>query len=163
MSMVDIVLFGSLLKALKRNTCLIMAGDCDQLPSVGAGNVLRDILSGSAIPAVRLNEVFRQASESRIVTNAHRINSGLMPLGNDSKTDFFFMNRTPDAALETICELCCGRLGKAYGFDSISDIQVLSPSRKGIVGTINLNRVLQSRLNPPSQGKKEKKFGNEKH
>jgi len=159
MSMVDIVLFGSLLKALKRNTCLIMAGDCDQLPSVGAGNVLRDILSGSAIPAVRLNEVFRQASESRIVTNAHRINSGLMPLENDSKTDFFFMNRTPDAALETICELCCGRLGKAYGFDSISDIQVLSPSRKGIVGTINLNRVLQSRLNPPSQGKKEKKFG----
>ena len=159
MSMVDIVLFGSLLKALKRNTCLIMAGDCDQLPSVGAGNVLRDILSCSAIPAVRLNEVFRQASQSRIVTNAHRINSGLMPLENDSKTDFFFMNRTPETALETICELCCGRLGKAYGFDSISDIQVLSPSRKGIVGTINLNRVLQSRLNPPTQGKKEKKFG----
>lgn len=159
MSMVDIVLFGSLLKALKRNTCLILAGDCDQLPSVGAGNVLRDILSCKDIPSIRLNEVFRQASESRIVTNAHRINSGQMPLENDSTTDFFFMGRTPEAALETICELCCGRLGKAYGFDSISDIQVLSPSRKGIVGTANLNRVLQEKLNPPSSDKKEKKFG----
>ena len=159
MSMVDILLFGSLLKALKRGTCLIMAGDSDQLPSVGAGNVLRDMLDSGVIPSVRLNEVFRQAEESRIVTNAHRINQGLMPLENDSKTDFFFMNRTPDGALETICELCCGRLGKAYGFDSISDIQVLSPSRKGIVGTINLNKVLQERLNPLAAGKKEKKFG----
>ena len=159
MSMVDIILFGSLLKALKRGTCLIMAGDSDQLPSVGAGNVLHDMLQSGVIPAVRLNEVFRQAEQSRIVTNAHRINMGEMPLENDSKTDFFFMGRTPEDALETICELCMGRLGKVYGFDSISDIQVLSPSRKGIVGTINLNKVLQERLNPPSQGKKEKKFG----
>ena len=159
MSMVDIVLFGSLLKALKRGTCLIMAGDSDQLPSVGAGNVLHDILSSGVIPSVRLNEVFRQAEKSRIVTNAHRINMGEMPLENDSKADFFFMGRTPEGALETICELCSGRLGKVYGFDSISDIQVLSPSRKGIVGTINLNRVLQERLNPPSKDKKEKKFG----
>lgn len=159
MSMVDIVLFGSLLKALKRGTCLIMAGDSDQLPSVGAGNVLHDILSSGVIPSVRLNEVFRQAEKSRIVTNAHRINMGEMPLENDSKADFFFMGRTPDGALQTICELCSGRLGKVYGFDSISDIQVLSPSRKGIVGTINLNRVLQERLNPPSKDKKEKKFG----
>ena len=159
MSMVDIVLFGSLLKALKRGTCLIMAGDSDQLPSVGAGNVLHDMLSCGAIPSVRLNEVFRQAEESRIVTNAHRINMGEMPLENDSKADFFFMGRTPEGALQTICELCSGRLGKAYGFDSINDIQVLSPSRKGIVGTINLNRVLQERLNPPSKDKKEKKFG----
>lgn len=159
MSMVDIILFGSLLKALKRGTCLIMAGDSDQLPSVGAGNVLRDMLCSGVIPSVRLNEVFRQAEESRIVTNAHRINMGEMPLENDSKTDFFFMNRSSEGALETICELCAGRLGKAYGFDSINDIQVLSPSRKGIVGTINLNRVLQQRLNPPSPGKKEKKFG----
>lgn len=159
MSMVDIVLFGSLLKALKRGTCLIMAGDSDQLPSVGAGNVLHDILSSGVIPSVRLNEVFRQAEKSRIVTNAHRINMGEMPLENDSKSDFFFMGRTPDGALQTICELCSGRLSKVYGFDSISDIQVLSPSRKGIVGTINLNRVLQERLNPPSKDKKEKKFG----
>ncbi len=159
MSMVDIILFGSLLKALKRGTCLIMAGDSDQLPSVGAGNVLRDILSSGVIPSVRLNEVFRQAEKSRIITNAHRINMGEMPLENDSKSDFFFMGRTPEAALDTICELCTGRLGKAYGFDSISDIQVLSPSRKGIVGTINLNKVLQGKLNPPSSDKKEKKFG----
>jgi exodeoxyribonuclease V alpha subunit len=159
MSMVDIILFGSLLKALKRGTCLIMAGDSDQLPSVGAGNVLHDMLESAVIPSVRLNEVFRQAEQSRIVTNAHRINMGEMPLENDSKTDFFFMNRTPDGALETICELCSGRLGKAYGFDSINDIQVLSPSRKGIVGTINLNKVLQGKLNPPSSEKKEKKFG----
>ena len=159
MSMVDIILFGALLKALKRGTCLIMAGDSDQLPSVGAGNVLHDMLHSGVIPSVRLNEVFRQAQQSRIVSNAHRINMGQMPLENDSKSDFFFMSRTPEAALETICELCSGRLGKAYGFDSISDIQVLSPSRKGIVGTINLNKVLQARLNPPSSEKKEKKFG----
>lgn len=159
MSMVDIILFGSLLKALKRGTCLIMAGDSDQLPSVGAGNVLHDMLQSGVIPSVRLNEVFRQAQESRIVTNAHRINMGEMPLENDSKTDFFFMNRSNEGALETICELCTGRLGKAYGFDAVNDIQVLSPSRKGIVGTINLNKVLQEKLNPPSQGKKEKKFG----
>lgn len=159
MSMVDILLFGALLKALKRHTCLIMAGDSDQLPSVGAGNVLGDILSSEVIPAVRLNEVFRQAEQSRIVTNAHRINSGLMPLENDSKTDFFFMGRNTEDALETICELCCERLPKAYGFDSLSDIQVLSPARKGTVGTINLNKVLQSRLNPPAKSKKEKKFG----
>lgn len=159
MSMVDIVLFGALLKALKRGTCLIMAGDSDQLPSVGAGNVLCDMLDSGVIPSVKLNEVFRQAEQSRIVTNAHRINHGEMPLQNDNKSDFFFMQRTPDAALETICELCLGRLSKAYGFDSINDIQVLSPSRKGIVGTINLNKVLQSRLNPPSKDKKEKKFG----
>lgn len=159
MSMVDIILFGALLKALKRGTCLIMAGDSDQLPSVGAGNVLCDMLESGIIPSIRLDEVFRQAGESRIVTNAHRINRGEMPLANDSKADFFFMQRTPEAALETICELCSGRLGKAYGFDSINDIQVLSPSRKGIVGTINLNKVLQSRLNPPSKEKREKKFG----
>lgn len=159
MSMVDIILFGSLLKALKRGTCLIMAGDSDQLPSVGAGNVLHDMLESGVIPSVRLNEVFRQAEQSRIVTNAHRINQGEMPLENDSKTDFFFMSRTPEAALETICELCSGRLGKAYGFDSINDIQVLSPSRKGIVGTINLNKILQKKLNPPSAEKKEKSFG----
>ncbi len=159
MSMVDVLLFGALLKALKRGTCLIMAGDSDQLPSVGAGNVLRDMLESGVIPSVRLNEVFRQAEKSRIVTNAHRINMGEMPLKNDSETDFFFMQRTPDGALETICELCSGRLGKAYGFDSISDIQVLSPSRKGIVGTANLNKVLQGKLNPPSRDKKEKAFG----
>ena len=159
MSMVDVLLFGALLKALKRGTCLIMAGDSDQLPSVGAGNVLRDMLESGVIPSVRLNEVFRQAERSRIVTNAHRINMGEMPLKNDSETDFFFMQRTPESALETICELCTGRLGKAYGFDSINDIQVLSPSRKGIVGTVNLNKVLQEKLNPHSHDKKEKAFG----
>ena len=159
MSMVDILLFGALLKALKRGARLIIAGDADQLPSVGAGNVLHDIIASGVIPCVRLNEVFRQAGESRIVTNAHRINNGLMPLENDSSTDFFFMPRSNEAIADTICELCTGRLEKAYGFDNISDIQVLTPSRKGISGTINLNRILQSRLNPPSKGKKEKKFG----
>ncbi len=159
MSMVDILLFNSLLKALRRGARLIMAGDSDQLPSVGAGDVLRDILESGTIPSVRLNEVFRQASESRIVTNAHRINGGLMPLENDSSTDFFFMQRSVEGAVDTICELCSGRLKKAYGFESLNDIQVLTPSRKGIAGTANLNRVLQDRLNPPSKSKKEKKFG----
>ncbi len=159
MSMVDVLLFSSLLKALRRGARLIMAGDSDQLPSVGAGDVLRDILSSGVIPSVKLTEVFRQASCSRIVTNAHRINAGLMPLENDSTTDFFFMQRTPEAAVETICELCSGRLNKAYGFDSLNDIQILTPSRKGVAGTVNLNRVIQSRLNPPSKSKKEKRFG----
>lgn len=158
MSMVDALLFSSLLKALKRGARIIMAGDSDQLPSVGAGDVLRDILRSGKIPSVRLNEVFRQASESRIVTNAHRINAGLMPLENDSKTDFFFINRDVQGTVNTICELCESRLKKAYGFD-LNDIQVLSPSRKGLAGTQNLNRVLQDRLNPPSKDKKEKKFG----
>ena len=159
MSMVDILLFSSLLKALKRGARLILAGDSDQLASVGAGNVLCDMLESEAVKSVRLNEVFRQAEESRIVTNAHRINSGLLPLANDKNTDFFFMNRTSEGAVETICELCSGRLNKAYGFDALSDIQVLSPSRKGIAGTVNLNKILQSTLNPPQKGKKEKKFG----
>lgn len=159
MSMVDIILFGSLLKALKRGSTLIMAGDCDQLASVGAGNVLHDMIQSGTIPFIKLDEVFRQAEKSRIVTNAHRINKGDMPLENDSKTDFFFMARNQEGALDTICELCSGRLTKAYGFDSINDIQVLSPSRKGIVGTQNLNRILQNTLNPPSKGKKEKAFG----
>lgn len=159
MSMVDILLFSALLKALRKGTRLIIAGDADQLPSVGAGNVLRDMLESAAVPSVRLSEVFRQAEESRIVVNAHRINSGEMPLANSRDKDFFFMPRSPEAALETICELCASRLASAYGYDFRNDIQVLAPSRKGIVGTINLNRVLQARLNPPSKDKKEKKFG----
>ncbi len=159
MSMVDMLLFSALLKALKRTTCLILAGDSDQLPSVGAGNVLGDIIESKKIPSVQLNEVFRQAELSRIVTNAHRINQGLMPLENDSTTDFFFMERSTEGALQVICELCSERLPKAYGFDSITDIQVLSPARKGTVGTLNLNKVLQCVLNPPAKGKKEKKFG----
>lgn len=159
MSMVDIMLFSALLKAMRKDTRLIIAGDADQLPSVGAGNVLRDILDSEAAPSVRLSEVFRQAEESRIVVNAHRINNGEMPLGNDKDKDFFFMPRSAEGALETICELCCSRLPAAYGFDCKSDIQVLAPSRKGTVGTINLNKVLQARLNPPAKDKKEKKFG----
>lgn len=159
MSMVDLLLFGSLLKALKRGARLILAGDSDQLPSVGAGNVLWDMIESEAVSSVRLNEVFRQAEQSRIVTNAHRINSGEMPLANDKDTDFFFMARSVEDAVETISQLCSERLYKAYGYDVLKDIQVLSPSRKGILGTINLNKVLQERLNPHAKGKKEKKFG----
>ena len=106
-----------------------------------------------------MNEVFRQAGESHIVVNAHRINNGEMPLANEKDKDFFFMSAQPDKALETICALASERLPKAYGFNPMNNIQILSPSRKGIVGTINLNKVLQERLNPPEKSKKEKKFG----
>ncbi len=158
MSMVDVLLFDALLRALRRGARLIMAGDADQLPSVGAGNVLHDLIKSGHIPTVMLDEVFRQAQESGIVTNAHRINRGIMPLGNNESTDFFFMERTPSGALDTVCELCAVRLKRAYGYD-LGDIQVLTPARKGIVGSVNLNAVLQERLNPPSDKKKEKKLG----
>ncbi len=158
MSMVDVSLFDALLRALRRGARLIMAGDADQLPSVGAGNVLNDMIKSGCLPYTMLDEVFRQAAQSRIVTNAHLINSGNMPLDNSGSTDFFFMERTTEGALSTICELLCGRLTKAYGYD-ISEMQVLTPSRKGIVGSANLNRVLQEKLNPPSKRKAEKKIG----
>ena len=159
MSMVDISLFSALLRAMKKGSRLIMAGDVDQLPSVGAGDVLRDLIESGKVPAVRLTEVFRQAEESRIIINAHRINSGEMPLANDPSKDFFFMPRSPEGALEAICSLCESRLTAAYGFDPFNDIQVIAPSRKGVAGVINLNNVLQARLNPPAKNKKEKKFG----
>lgn len=156
LSMVDISLFSSLLDALPIGCRLIMVGDSDQLPAVGAGNVLHDLIESGRLPVVELKEVFRQAMESVIVTNAHKIVSGEMPDLTVRDRDFFFMERNnPYSAAQTIVELCASRLPNAYGYTAEEKIQVLCPSRKGETGTNNLNRLLQARINPPAPGKKE--------
>ena len=155
MSMVDSLLFEALLRALPIDCKLIMVGDSDQLPSVGAGNVLHDIIESKTVPVIRLTEIFRQALESAIVTNAHLIVRGEMPELDNSK-DFFFLQRLEfEPAAELTVDLCLERLPKAYGLDPISDIQVLSPTRKGPLGTVELNKRLQEALNPPSRQKSE--------
>lgn len=159
-SMIDIMLFDSLLQAIKKGTVLILVGDKDQLPSVGAGSVLRDILDSDTIPAVRLTEVFRQASESDIVVNAHKINQGELPRLNEKGKDFFFMQRSSSLdAAELIVELVSKRLPEFYGFDR-SQIQVLSPMRKSEAGVNNLNAMLQQAINPDQMGKREHKMQN---
>lgn len=156
LSMVDITLFSSLLNALPLGCRLIMVGDSDQLPAVGAGNVLQDLIKSETLPVVELKKVFRQAMKSRIVTNAHDIVAGKMPDLETKDNDFFFMKRnTSMSVVNTISELCSARLPKAYDFDPINDIQVLCPSRKGECGSIYLNKVLQAVLNPPSREKRE--------
>lgn len=156
LSMVDVNLFSSLLNALPLGCRLIMVGDSDQLPAVGAGNVLHDLIESGTLPVVELKKVFRQAMKSRIVTNAHDIVAGKMPDLETKDNDFFFMKRNSGiSVVNTISELCSLRLPKAYDFDPINDIQVLCPSRKGECGSVNLNRVLQAVLNPPSRDKRE--------
>ena len=156
-SMVDILLMNSLLKAIQLGTRLILVGDADQLPSVGAGNVLKDIIESNVVKIVRLTEIFRQARESMIVVNAHSINKGEYPVLNKSGTDFFFMVRnSQEDILSTLIDLVKVRLPKYYKSDAVQDIQLLSPMKKGIVGTINLNKQLQNSLNPPEKGKDEK-------
>lgn len=156
LSMVDVVLFANLLNALPLGCRLIMVGDSNQLPAVGAGNVLHDLIDSGVLPVVELNKVFRQAMKSRIVTNAHDIVNGKMPDLNSKDNDFFFMKRDGNlSAMKTIVELCSARLPKAYGFSPLSDIQVLCPSRKGETGSVYLNKALQSVLNSPSESKNE--------
>ncbi|MGM9550853.1 MAG: ATP-dependent RecD-like DNA helicase [Clostridia bacterium] len=159
MSMVDLSLMSVLLKSLRKNAKLILSGDSDQLPSVGAGNVLKDIIDSKRFPVITLTDVFRQAGESMIVTNAHRINSGQMPICNQKGKDFFFMPRAASEADGTIAQLCSQRLPSTYSYDPLRHIQVLSPSKKGSTGTFALNNTLQRYLNPPSKDKKEKKQG----
>ncbi len=157
MSMVDILLMDSLLDALPRGTRVVMVGDSDQLPSVGAGNVLKDIIDSDVLTCIRLTEIFRQARESMIVVNAHRINRGEMPMFNDKDNDFFLVSRDDPMSLpETIADLCARRLPKAYGLGNLSQIQVLTPTRKSLIGVQNLNAVLQDALNPASPDKAEK-------
>ena len=160
MSMVDILLMHSLLLALPQKARLIMVGDCDQLPAVGAGNVLRDIIESDSIECIKLTEIFRQAKESMIVVNAHRINKGQMPFCNDPDNDFFMLPCSDAEYLcETIADLCETRIPKAYGVDSISQIQVMTPTRKTLVGVQSLNELLQKRLNPPKGKVPEKTSG----
>lgn len=159
MSMVDVILMSSLLRAVSDGTRLIMVGDVDQLPSVGAGDVLRNIIDSGVVPVIRLTEIFRQAEESMIVVNAHRINNGQYPVCNSENTDFFFAN-LPSASdgAEYITSLCLEKLPHKYGISS-ADIQVLSASKKGIAGVANLNVLLQNALNPSDGNKVEKDNG----
>ena len=158
-SMVDIVLMSSLLRAIKPGTRLVLVGDVNQLPSVGPGNVLKDIIESKTIKVIRLSEIFRQAKESMIVLNAHAVNNGEYPLCNVKDKDFYYAS-FPDAneGYEYILSLCSMRLPNKYGYNPF-DIQVLSASKKGINGVYNLNKGLQDLLNPPEDGKKEKMYG----
>ena len=159
MSMVDAVLFENLLAALKPGCRLILVGDSDQLPSVGPGNVLKGMLESGVVPAVELKEIFRQAAQSLIVSNAHRIVEGLAPVKGGKDDDYFFLRAYGTACQKLICELVAQRLPTSYGFSPITDIQVLCPGRKGILGTEVLNLRLQEMVNPPDRTKPEIHWG----
>ena len=150
-SMVDTVLMYQFLKAVPKDATLILVGDVDQLPSVGAGSVLKDIIDSGCIPTVMLNEIFRQAKESLIIVNAHRVNNGQMPIiegSGDSLQDFyFFIIEEPEKVAEKIIELCKEKIPQKFGYRSIDDIQVLTPMHRGLVGASNLNTELQKHLN----------------
>ena len=152
-SMIDIMLMYNLLKAVPDAMTLILVGDVDQLPSVGAGNVLRDLIESGTFPVVRLTKIFRQAQSSRIITNAHRINQGFMPdLSNGRDTDFFFIGKEdPEVAAAEIVNLVKNRLPNHYGVPPEA-IQVLTPMQRGVVGATNLNQVLQEAVNPGESG-----------
>ena len=155
-SMVDVGIFDSVLRALRLGCRLVLVGDSDQLPSVGPGNVLGDLIASGAVPVVRLDKIFRQAQQSLIITNAHRIVSGEMPVLNRVDRDFFFIERNNKTDISSlICELCATRLPKAYGYSPFEDIQVLAPSKKGELGTVELNQRLQNVLNPKEEKKSE--------
>ncbi len=156
LSMVDVSLFEALLRAMPMGCRLIMVGDCDQLPSVGPGNVLGDLIASGRIPVVQLNEIFRQSMQSLIVTNAHRIIAGQPPELAVRSSDFFFLPcGEPESLSRLIVDLCARRLPASYGYSPYTDIQVLAPGRKGEVGTNELNKKLQAVINPPEKGKKE--------
>ena len=159
-SMVDLFLMRSLLRALKPGTRLVLVGDIDQLPSVGAGNVLRDVIDSGVVRVVRLTQIFRQAQESMIVMNAHRINRGEAPVFNTPGTDFFLERQsTARAAVNSVVALTQTRLPKYKGFDSLRDIQVMTPMKQNEAGVFALNRTLQAALNPPSPEKPELRRG----
>ncbi len=158
-SMVDLWLFDHLLDALPLSSRLILVGDVNQLPPVGPGSVLKDILSSQRVLSVELTEIFRQARESLIITNAHAVLHGQMPVLNETKKDFFFLKAdTPERAVQLAVDLAAHRLPNAYDFSPATDIQVLTPTRKGLVGTANLNRELREKINPSAYNKKELTF-----
>jgi len=152
-SMIDTPLMHNLLKAVPRSAQLVLVGDVDQLPSVGPGSVLRDLIECGTLPVVRLTHIFRQALQSQIITNAHKVNQGQFPyIDNRKARDFFFIEaEDPERIVDLIQELCTRRLPRRYGFDPIEDIQVLSPMYKGLTGATHLNQVLQQSLNPQGQ------------
>ena len=159
MSMVDLPLFAALLRALRPGTRLVMVGDADQLPSVGAGNVFSDLIRSGKVETVFLREVFRQAERSAIIRNAHAVNAGEPPRLQNDQGDFYFLcRRDAQRAVSTVVELCQSRLPEKMGIP-VSDIQVLTPTRKGPAGTENLNRLLQEALNPAKPGQPEIRWG----
>ena len=159
-SMVDTKLLHSLMRAMRLSAKLILVGDPDQLPSVGAGNILRDLINSDVVPMVHLDEIFRQARESAIVSSAHEIVKGGNPNLTVRDNDFFFLRQSSyEATMRTVLDLCATRLPKAYNYSPLSDIQVIVPSRVGALGTVELNRMLQECLNPPGSGKIDYKFG----
>jgi exodeoxyribonuclease V alpha subunit len=148
-SMIDVILMNSLLKAVPSHMKVILVGDIDQLPSVGAGNVLRDIIDSDVVPVVRLTRIFRQAQSSRIITNAHKINQGVFPdISNGKDSDFFFIKQEdPELAANEIVNIVKNRIPKAYHFNT-NEIQVLAPMQRSVVGATNLNIILQEAINP---------------
>lgn len=155
-SMVDIFLFESLLRALKPHCRIVLVGDADQLPSVGPGNILKDIIDSGLFPCVHLDHIFRQSASSMIITNSHRVVSGEMPVLDCKDADFFFLPCSSDyVAVRNICDLVSRRLPKAYGFDPMWDIQIICPSKVGLTGTVALNRSVQEVLNPADLSKNE--------
>lgn len=161
MSMVDVVLFEKLLRGMKDNTRLVIVGDVDQLPSVGAGNVLRDLINSKKIKYIKLVDIFRQSESSNIIVNAHKINNGQEPILNEKNSDFFFLKtETPAITRNVVVDLISKRLPNAYGYDFSKDIQILTQSRKGICGVFELNRLLQDILNPKTETTDELLVGN---
>jgi exodeoxyribonuclease V alpha subunit len=159
MSMVDVPLMAALLSALRGDCRLVLVGDPDQLPSVGPGNLFSDLIRSQTVPTVRLTEIFRQAAQSAIIRNAHAVNSGQLPDLRKNDNDFFFLGRRDSAAaLDTIVDLCRRRLPERMGIPA-DQIQVLSPTRRRGTGTRSLNQALQAALNPPEEGKGERRFG----
>ncbi len=160
-SMIDLLLMNSLLKAVDVGSHLLLVGDVDQLPSVGAGNVLRDLIQSGVIPVVQLNTIFRQAQDSGIVVNAHRINAGEMPkFASTPPGDFFWVEAAdPEAAAERVLQVVTERIPKRWGLDPIDDIQVLTPTHRGEAGVAALNQRLQAALNPPRDGQPERALG----
>ncbi len=159
MSMVDMFLMNHILKAIYLGTKLVLVGDIDQLPSVGPGNVLQDIIESNAITTIELNKIFRQAAKSKIITNAHRVNSGETFIGVEEKDkleDFFYINEmSQEKMLQDVISLCTGRLKKYGDYDFFKNIQVLTPTKKGMLGTKELNKQLQNALNPKSTIEKQ--------
>lgn len=160
LSMVDLILMNALTRALDPASHLLLVGDADQLPSVGAGNVLRDLIASGVVPTVRLEQIFRQAAGSYIITNAHRINQGQLPVFEKDSSDFYlFPVEEAEAAAERVVEVVATRIPARFGYDPVTDVQVLSPMHRGAAGVGALNERLQAALNPPAAGKGEVRLG----
>lgn len=159
-SMIDIMLFASMLEGLRAECHLMLVGDVDQLPSVGAGNVLRDVINSKIGAVTRLDVVFRQEQDSHIITNAHRVNQGQMPIMDNQSKDFFvFVEDDPQASAELLVDVVMNRIPAKFGYDPMNDVQVISPMYRGATGIDNLNKMLQQALNPNAGRKAEKKIG----